>query len=389
MEITSIVVVAYNRPKSLNRILSSLANAKYDIKDIPLIISIDKGDNFDVLKIAKNFKWEHGKKHVIYQEKNLGLRKHVLKCGDLTEEYGNIIMLEDDLYVSPLFYNYATKALNFVKNNNFIAGVSLYNHLFNVHALEPFEAINDGYDNWYFQFACSWGQAWTKKQWNGFKEWYILNSNKSLADREFPQSISSWPESSWLKYFMKYLVEMDKFFFYPRISYTTNFSDNGIHANGVDTTFQVSMQMYNTRELIFSQLNESKSIYNVFFENIQLYKYLNIDKNDLDIDLYGIKDNCYKRYYLSCKHKNYKILRSFACELRPQEANVIYEISGNDFFLYDTAVKCKNLKLSNEFYFRKNKYRIKNMSKKQYLCIIHMCLSRGVKAFGKQILHTN
>ena len=155
-----VVVVAFNRARSLKRLLSSLNDAAYIVDDVPLIISIDKGENNqDVLAVAEAFVWKHGEKKVIYQDKNLKLRKHVLQCGDYALKYGNVIVLEDDLYVSKYFYQYAEAALKFTQGNDRIGGISLYNHRFNVEASEPFEAVDDGYDNWYFQFASSWGEA--------------------------------------------------------------------------------------------------------------------------------------------------------------------------------------------------------------------------------------
>ena len=92
-----VVVVAFNRARSLKRLLGSLNDAIYTVDDVPLIISIDKGDsNQDVLAVAESFVWEHGEKKVVYQETNLKLRKHVLQCGDYALKYGNVIVLEDD-----------------------------------------------------------------------------------------------------------------------------------------------------------------------------------------------------------------------------------------------------------------------------------------------------
>ena len=95
----AIVVVTYNRPDSLMRLLGSLTKARYPV-GVPLIISIDGGDNREkqVVKIAEEFPWPHGKKEVICHEKNLGLRKHILSCGDLTERYDSVIVLEDDTH---------------------------------------------------------------------------------------------------------------------------------------------------------------------------------------------------------------------------------------------------------------------------------------------------
>src|SRR4030043_1928352 len=122
----AIVVVAYNRPRSLERLLSSLRNAK-KISNAELIISIDnkEPENIIIKNIADAFEWPYGDKKVIYQEKRLGLKQHVLQCGDLSQKYGSIIMLEDDLMVSPYFYDFAKKALEFYDGDDKIGGVSL------------------------------------------------------------------------------------------------------------------------------------------------------------------------------------------------------------------------------------------------------------------------
>ena len=52
----AIVVVAYDREKALDRLLTSLGNADYEgFIDVPLIISIDKSGNEAVGKLADSF----------------------------------------------------------------------------------------------------------------------------------------------------------------------------------------------------------------------------------------------------------------------------------------------------------------------------------------------
>lgn len=338
---TPIVVVAFNRPRSLSRLLESLSNARYLSEDIPLIISIDKGDNMDVLEIAKNFSWTHGEKKVVYREENLKLRRHILTCGDYSQEYGSVIILEDDLYVSKDFYTYTMKALDFTKNDSRIGGISLYNHRYNVNTFEPFEPVSDAYDNWYFQFASSWGEAWTKTQWSNFRSWYEINQSEELAAATIPSTVTNWSPSSWLKYFIKYLIETDTYFLYPRVSLTTNFGDAGTHAFEDSTGFQVPLRD-NTSDFHFSTLEDSVAIYDAFFENTKLYSVLNLPREELSIDLYGSKPLCGVRYLLSSKIFNYKIIKKFAQSMRPLDANILYALPGNDLFLYDTFVAEKN-----------------------------------------------
>ena len=125
-ENTAIVVIAYNRVLPLKRLLGSLARADYPKdSDIPLIISIDKSDNEEVLQAAEAFSWEHGEKRIITHEKRLGLKKHVLECGNHSRQYGSVILLEDDLFIMRDFYHYTRAALDFVKADKRIGGVSL------------------------------------------------------------------------------------------------------------------------------------------------------------------------------------------------------------------------------------------------------------------------
>lgn len=95
------VAIAYNRVNSLKRLLNSLQKAYYDEDvNVPLIISIDKSDTEDVLRLANEFHWNHGDKRVLSHAENLGLKAHVLSQGKLLEEFDAIVVLEDDVVVA-------------------------------------------------------------------------------------------------------------------------------------------------------------------------------------------------------------------------------------------------------------------------------------------------
>jgi hypothetical protein len=225
----AIVVVGYNRDNSLSRILTSLSNANYNNFDVPLVISIDKSDNYKVRDIADKFILRHGDKIVNIQPNRLGLRNHIITCGNLSLKYGAIIVLEDDIYVSPNFYSYAKESINKYKNDENIAGISLYSHLWNVNCSRPFIPADDGKDAYFMQRAQSWGQVWTDTMWKGFLEWYGNNSGEIKYENDIPENVTRWPDSSWLKYYIRYIVKTNRYFVYPRVSLTTNFVDKGQH----------------------------------------------------------------------------------------------------------------------------------------------------------------
>ena len=48
---------------------------------------------------------------------------------------------------------------DFIQAQDRIAGAALYNHRLSQLTEKVFEPLEDGFDNWYFRYACSWGQT--------------------------------------------------------------------------------------------------------------------------------------------------------------------------------------------------------------------------------------
>jgi len=326
-----IVIATYNRPHSLQRILASLNKVSYK-STVKLYISIDGGGDDETLKISNDFTWVHGTKEVIHHSENLGLRKHILSCGDLALQHDAIVLLEDDLYVSPVFYTYIEQAVDFYKNEKIIAGISLYSHNFNESAQFAFTPINDGFDLYFLQIASSWGQCWTNFQWRAFRDWYKNNENCQFSiSAGLPLDVVNWPEKSWKKYYIKYMVENGLFFAYPRISFTTNFGDVGENHLGIDN-FQVPLN-YGKSTFNFPAFDESLSKYDCYCEILpgSINSYTNqLAGYSYTVDLYGIKPRKYiETDYLLTTRPTLKRIFSFGRKMVPHEANVIEGIKGD------------------------------------------------------------
>jgi len=248
-----IVIVAYNRPNSLKRVLNSINNAIFE-NSVKLYISIDGGGDNQSQDIAGNFDWSNGEKEIIIHKENIGLRNHILSAGDLTEKHDGIIILEDDLYVSPVFYYYVQQSFSYYLKDQEIGGFSLYAHQYNETAQFPFYPLSDDSDIFFLQYASSWGQFWSKDQWSDFKKWY--NKNECLNfdnDKQLPPNIIAWPDSSWKKYFVKFLIQEDSYFVYPRVSLTSNFGDAGKHMIFKEKFLQVPLQ-YQKQQFKFKKI---------------------------------------------------------------------------------------------------------------------------------------
>ena len=131
---------------------------------------------------------------------------------------------------------------------------------------------------------------------------------------------------------------------YPKISLSTNFSDAGTHVGSDSTKFQVPLAFFKKEKWDFSDIKESKSIYDAYYENITLYRNLGLDSKNLTIDLFGYKEERNTKFLLTSKILNYKVLKSFSKSLKPLDSNVISNIPGDDIFLYDTSIKVNNKK---------------------------------------------
>lgn len=251
--------------------------------------------------------------------------------------------MEDDIYVSPYFYDYITQAVEFYQNDNRIAGISLYSPRYNETAKLPFEPLHNNYDVFFNQIPTSWGQLWTPDQWKRFRNWYNVKSNVKISPKNImiPQNVRRWPETSWKKYFFKYMIEKNKFFVYPYISLSTNFADPGSHIRKRTNTFQVPLSYCGFKKYRFCSLDESSVIYDAFCENIGLYNLFGDQmKNNLTIDLNATKSKeSYKRFVLTTKELNFKIIKMYDLSMKPIEDNIIQNIKGCSIFLYDTSVK--------------------------------------------------
>lgn len=334
----AIVIVGYNRPDSIIRLINSINQAAYPFSNIELIVSIDECPlSHEVEKAAKSVKWMHGSMHIRRFPERQGLRNHVLKCGDLSCKYGAVIVLEDDLLVSPSYYMYAREAINQYATCEKIAGVSLYSHGWNGYANLQFLPVHNEYDAYLGQFSITWGQCWTKKQWMTFREWYAQNEgNLPKQDNRMPKDILKWSSQSWGKYFASYIVDKDLFYVIPYISLTTNFSEIGQHNTKVDSTHQVSILKGKKTNYIFPDyINAIK--YDLFFERIfsDMDRIAGIPGNKICVNLNSIKnDSLGKEYILSIDEMDLPIENTYGLSMHPIDLNVDYDIHGNIIKLF-------------------------------------------------------
>lgn len=331
----AIVISAYNRPQALARLLASLQRAEYASNKVKLVISIDRGPdgiNNHVRDVAETFRWTMGEKEVILQERRLGLVKHVLFCGGLSQSLGDIIFLEDDLLVSPVFYLYAAQALNSYRDDERIAGLCLYGLWFNGYTQQPFVPISDGSDVFFLQVPYTQGQAFTAAQWARLEAWMQAEPPDKPAASRLHESFSRFDAEDWFPIFARYAVSTGRFTVYPRTSLTTGAGDPGVHFSQASNFFDVPLQR-RKQQFDFLPFDEADAVYDPFFEMLptrlnrltpalQAYQY--------DVDLYATKAlrHLTAEYVLTTRSGR-NPASSIGLQRWPMEMNVVESVAGD------------------------------------------------------------
>ena len=159
-----IAFFAYNRPNHIEKALESLSQCEGAV-DSELFIfcdgpkkSLDKEAVEEVRSIAKRKQW-CGKVHVIERDENMGLANSVISgVTEVVNRYGRVIVVEDDLILSPQFLNYMNDALDFYRDNAKVMHVSGY--MFPVKDKLP--------PTFFYRNTSCWGWATWKRSWDMF-----------------------------------------------------------------------------------------------------------------------------------------------------------------------------------------------------------------------------
>lgn len=332
----AIVTVGYNRPDSMDRLLKSVVDADFLGDTVDLVVSIDKGQRQkEVAEVAEKTVWTHGEKIIRTFDERQGLRPHILQCGDLTDKYDAVIVLEDDITVSKGFYAYAKQMVEKYGENEAVSGISLYKHRVCPGNRRPFDPMESPYDVYFMQMAQSWGQCWNKRMWQGFRTWYETHGKSIPLDEKIPAYIVNWNDASWLKYFNRYVVETNTFYVYPYASLSTNHSEAGEHAEISGNEFHVPLMEY-IMEYRMPDVEQGVK-YDIFFERMGIEDDIFPElqgKKLLDLmggrQIFGDAD-----YLISVQSLPYEAVRKLKLNYRPAEVNCLKPEDGEGVFVYD------------------------------------------------------
>ena len=262
-----IVVIAYRRPASLTRLLDSLRTADYpDGVAVPLIISIDGGPGRDdaVVRLAEAADWPAGPKEVVAHEEHLGLRDHLVRCGDLSERFGAIAILEEDLVVSRRWHAFASAALADVAADERVAHAALGSPWFIGFSGDPFTPIADGADAFFGRFPYTAGLVVTADQWTRLRP-VLADRDPVLPHPGLHPAYRRLRADEWLPRMARHLVVGDRYVLYPRVSLAVQWGDAGTHFGRPTRWFQAPLEHRRTAWM-FHGLDTADAVYDGFME---------------------------------------------------------------------------------------------------------------------------
>ncbi|XP_060597005.1 uncharacterized protein LOC132750932 [Ruditapes philippinarum] len=244
-----IIVLVYDRAKSLQRLLNSLNEAEYASDIIKLEIWIDRSEDGSVDKItlqaAINFNYLHGDCEVIVHQHHVGIVGQWLTTWKPNITSNEIVVfLEDDVTVSKYFWKYLRMVHRKYDNRSDINGFALqgYSRTFSLeHNITTLRGPED-YTVFHFPVLGSWGFSPSTKNWKQFLDWFY-SEDKSSFKPYVPGNIASdWYEilssggkanTMWTMWHIYYAWKNNEYTlhcnFPENAGLTTNWREKGLH----------------------------------------------------------------------------------------------------------------------------------------------------------------
>lgn len=184
-----ILLFTYCRMKNTKETVEHLLDNN-EARDSDLIVFSDAPKNDKVkegvLKTRKYLYSITGFKSItiIEREKNLGLAKNIVNgVTSMVNKYGRVIVMEDDLNVSPFFLKYMNEGLDRYENREDI--ISICGYMYPINKMMPEAMLIKGADCWGW---ATWKRGWDLFSFDAKTLYYWIVDNKKEREFEFNNS---------------------------------------------------------------------------------------------------------------------------------------------------------------------------------------------------------
>jgi len=174
ISLAPLILMVYKRVQHTKQVLKALSE-NYLAKESILFVFCDAPKDESeisavngVRQIVIDYKKQNCFKGFEYkfQQTNKGLANSIIESvNQIINQYGSVIVLEDDLVTSKDFLNFMNDSLDFYKNNKRVWSISGYS--FNMNELNSYS-----HDVFSTYRGCSWGWATWNDRWN-LVDWHV------------------------------------------------------------------------------------------------------------------------------------------------------------------------------------------------------------------------
>lgn len=252
--VARLIVLTMDRAPALSRLIASAEAADYGEDRVDLDIWIDrgaKGIDASVLSVVNSAKWTHGAKNVHARRAPGGLYQQWIYTWRVPEQTDELaVILEDDLELSPSFYQWLKIARATYGNDPEVAAFTLQRSTLRPR-LGPGgrgHTLNVPKDVPVFKYRLlgSWGFAPQRDAWIEFRKWF--KRKRELGERPYvkglittqwykEQEVDGFAPTMWTQWFIRFAHEKGYFTVTPHLEDGTtlcaNWRESGMHyANG-------------------------------------------------------------------------------------------------------------------------------------------------------------
>lgn len=282
MNLAPIVLFVYNRPDHTRQTVEALQkNELASESELFIYSDAPKNENAqqkvnevrEYIETIDGFK----KTTIINREKNWGLANSIIDgVTRIVNEYGKIIVLEDDLVTSSYFLKFINEALEMYKDEPKVASIHGY--------IYPIDGLPESF---FIKGADCWGWATWKEKWSIFEPdgQKLLNELKQKKLQKEADFNNSYPyikmlkdqikgkNNSWaIRWYMSSFLK-DMLTLYPGQSYVQNIGHDaeGTHCTSETDIFKINLNNQITLHKIKIIENyESRKKMELFLNSIKL-----------------------------------------------------------------------------------------------------------------------
>ena len=190
-----VVIFVYNRPEHTKKTIEALAE-NYLAKETDVFIFSDAAKNEEAttnVQLTRKYIESVPDKNlfksfeIIKASRNKGLANSIISgVSKIIDEYGKVIVLEDDLITSTVFLKFMNSALDYYENEDKVFTISGYSNI------DIPKSYNDSV--YFSHISTSWGWATWKKEWNSViwdhEHYKNVTKNKKLL-RQYKKKIGN------------------------------------------------------------------------------------------------------------------------------------------------------------------------------------------------------